>query len=117
MYITYGKVFGGDSEKFYVLVIFPENGSILEQTVNRGINSSHKPIRFCINKQKILIFNFRHVPKLSIGFNDEPKLGQLLRNMTQWEWVNLAQIFVKMSLQKADQNKGPFLNRYGVWPH
>ena len=43
MYITYGKVFGGGggggeggSNHIYVLV-FPENGSISERTVNRAL--------------------------------------------------------------------------------
>ena len=52
MYITYGKVFGGDTTKIFMFWLFPENGSISERTVNvQGINSSYNPIKFCINKQ------------------------------------------------------------------
>ena len=57
MYITYSKVFGG-TPNILMFWIFSENGSISERTVNRGINSSYNSIKFCINKQKILIFMF-----------------------------------------------------------
>ena len=36
MYITYGKVFGG-TPNILMFLIFPENGSISERTVNRAL--------------------------------------------------------------------------------
>ena len=36
MYITYGKVFGG-TPNIFMFWLFPENGSILERTVNRAL--------------------------------------------------------------------------------
>ena len=39
--------------------LFPENGSISERSVNRAlIVHEYNPIKFCINKKKILIFIF-----------------------------------------------------------
>ena len=67
MYITYGKVFGG-TPNISMFWLFPENGSISEQIVNRTFNtSSYNP--FSIKKKNNNNnFHFRHVPKLSIGF-------------------------------------------------
>ena len=50
---------GGGTPNILMLWIFSENGSIY---------SSYNFIQFCINK-KYIHFYFRHVPKLSIGFN------------------------------------------------
>ena len=51
----YGKVFGGGggTPNIVMFWLFPENGSILEQTVNRAlIVHEYNPIKFCINKTK-----------------------------------------------------------------
>ena len=56
MYITYGKVFGR-TLNILMLLIFPENASILERIVNRALIVYTNLFKFCINK-KILIFIF-----------------------------------------------------------
>ena len=48
---------------------FPENGSISERTVNRANNRSYNPIKNSALTKTNINFQFRHVPKLSIGFN------------------------------------------------
>ena len=60
MYITYGKVFGG-TPNIVMVWLFPENGSISEQTVNRALTVQQ-------STKKYINFHFRHIPKLSIGF-------------------------------------------------
>ena len=67
MYITYGKVFGG-TPNILMFWIFPENGSISEQTVNRALIVHTTLYNSALTKIYINL-NFRHVPKLSIGFN------------------------------------------------
>ena len=65
----YGKVFGGTPNSF-MFWLFPENGSISEQTVNRAliVQQTYN----ILHQQNIYVnFHFRHVPKLSIGFKGE----------------------------------------------
>ena len=68
MYITYGRVFGGDSEHFDIWVI---SWKLKQFGVNneQGIYSSYRSIKSCIDKQTKISFNFLHIPKLSCGFN------------------------------------------------
>ena len=68
MYITYGKVFGG-TPNIFMFWLFPENGCISKRTVNRALIVRIQPYTI----MHFFFFNiniyFRHVPKLSIGFN------------------------------------------------
>ena len=69
-------MFGG-TPNIFMFWLFPENGSISERTVNRAFISSYNSIKFCINKEKKN--HIRHVPKLSIGFNNEKKIMRMGR--------------------------------------
>ena len=69
MYITYGRVFGGDSEHFDIWVIFwkwKQFGVNNEQ----GIYSSYRSIKSCIDKKNNVLI-FHHIPKLSCDFKYE----------------------------------------------
>ena len=54
----------------FMFWLFPENGSISERTVNRGINSSYNSIKFCINKKTILIFIFAMYQNYPLALNN-----------------------------------------------
>ena len=68
MYITYGKVFEGDSKHFYVLVI-SWKWKHFGATVNRAL-IVHTTLKHSALTKIYINFHFYHVPKLSIGFNN-----------------------------------------------
>ena len=80
MYITYGKLFGG-TPNIFMFGLFLANGSISEWTVNRALIVHTTLLNAALKKKKKQKKNnhFRHVPKLSIGFNtgntEEDQLG------------------------------------------
>ena len=80
----------GDSEHFFVVGYFLKMEAFWSElltghALKKIYNTLYKPINFCIKngfdlgRVNCINFNFRHAPKLSIGFNDSIhlKLGDV----------------------------------------
>ena len=67
MYITNGRVFGG-TPNILIFLLFLDNLSISEQTIDRAL-TIHSELWIMIQWRKIILFDFHHIPKLSIAFN------------------------------------------------
>ena len=67
MYITNGGVFGGP-QAFWDFVLFLDNLSISEQTIDRALTIHTELKNIMIQQIKIISFDFHHIPRLSIGF-------------------------------------------------
>ena len=83
MYITNGKVFGGGgggTPNILIFVLFLDNLSISEQSIERAL-TIHTDLYKYDSMKKNNSFDFHHIPKLSIGFNAH--LSLLNSHLTQ----------------------------------